>query len=70
MKTKSNTYAEERVPVIKSEVQLNAINTLRRAVEEHDIGLDNFATLSNLEHIMMISIPKKQGHITNFFERT
>jgi len=30
-------YAEERVPVTRSEV-LNAINTLRKAVEEHDIG--------------------------------
>ncbi|XP_060878419.1 tigger transposable element-derived protein 4-like [Metopolophium dirhodum] len=62
-------YAEDRVPVTRSEV-FNAINTLRRAIEEHDIGTNYFDTLNNLEHIMMVSIPKKQGQITDFFKRT
>jgi len=62
-------YAEERVPVTRSEV-LNAINTFRRAVEEHDIGPDYFNTLNNLENIITVSMPKKQAHITDFFIRT
>lgn len=41
-------YAEERVPITSSET-LNAINTLRIAVEDHDIGPDYFTTLNNLE---------------------
>ncbi|XP_025206204.1 tigger transposable element-derived protein 4-like [Melanaphis sacchari] len=62
-------YAEDRVPVTRSEV-FNAINTLRRAIEEHDIGTNYFDTLNNLGHIMMVSIPKKQGQITDFFKST
>lgn len=62
-------YAEDRVPVTRSEV-FNEINTLRRAIEEHDIGTNYFDTLNNLEHIMMVSIPKKQGQITDFFKKT
>lgn len=64
-------HAEERVSVTRSEV-LNAINTLRRAVEEHDIGPYYFVTLNNLEHIMMVSIQKNRdtSHITDFFEKT
>lgn len=62
-------YAEDRVPGTRSEV-FNAINTLRRAIEEHDISTNYFDTLNNLEHIMMVSIPKKQGQITDFFKRT
>ncbi|KAL4120835.1 hypothetical protein QTP88_013453 [Uroleucon formosanum] len=62
-------YAEDRVSVTRSEV-FNAINTLRRAIEEHDKGTNYFDTLNNLEHIMMVSIPKKQGQITDFFKKT
>lgn len=51
-------YTEDRVPVTMSKV-FNAINTLRRAIEEHDIGTNYIDTLNNLEHITMVSIPKK-----------
>ncbi|CAI6360733.1 unnamed protein product [Macrosiphum euphorbiae] len=35
-------YAEDRVPVTRSEV-FNAINTLRRAIEEHDIVISGYS---------------------------
>jgi len=55
MKTKLNMQRT------RSEV-LNEINTLSRAVEEH-----NIARLNNLEHTMIVSIPKQQLHITDLY---
>lgn len=63
-------YAEDRVLDPKSKV-IDAFNTLKWAVEEHDVGSDYSATSNNFrERIMTVSVPKNQAHVAEFFERT
>lgn len=53
------------LPVTKSGV-LDAINTPRRAVQEHDgIGSDYFGTFNNLEYITTVSIQKKKKPVAH-----
>jgi hypothetical protein len=55
--------------LVKSRNEINdCTESQNRAIEEHNIGTNYFDTLNNLEHIMMVSIPKKLWQITDFFE--
>ena len=45
----------ERQPVTRREM-LRAMNILRRAIEENDIGEEKFSTLNNLEHALSTAI--------------
>lgn len=62
---------ERRVSVTRSKV-LNANNTPRRTVEEHDIGPDYFAMLdiASSTHHDGLYTKIKHAQIAGFFERT
>ena len=48
---------------------LRAMNTLRCAIEENDIGEEKFSILNNLEHALSTAMPfGKQSQITDFLK--
>ncbi|XKL67243.1 hypothetical protein PGB90_010663 [Kerria lacca] len=57
---------EERMPIKKPEV-LNAVDFLRRTLEENEIGDLYFTTLNEIKAKLLVALPQKQSVITNFF---
>lgn len=58
---------EERNPITRRQV-LEAVNVLRRAVEENDVGTEHFTSLNDLQSLLTMALPLKQTKLTQFLK--
>ncbi|KAK7582263.1 hypothetical protein V9T40_013708 [Parthenolecanium corni] len=65
---KGEEEEEERIPVKRPEVS-NAVNLLRRALEENEVGDLYFTTLNEIEAKLLAALPQKQSVITDVFRK-